>query len=196
VTREALAILLRLGDRRAAVWALRTLGMIAGLRGRPDAGRAHYEQALELAQAGGIMGVLPEVYRGLAEVLLATGAVAPALEMAQAGTQAAAPEDNYSQGSTWRALALAQHAAGQADAALRSLECSLRHLPAAVYPLERARALAALAALAAAQDDPAAPTLQAEATHLLGTLTWIDGPAPSSADLLMLAQGPAGLVPG
>jgi hypothetical protein len=170
--------------------------MIAGLRGQPEAGRAHYEQALEMAQVGGIMGVLPEIYRGLAEVLLASGAVAPALEMAQAGTRAAAPEDSYSQGTTWRALALAQHAAGLEDAALQSLACSLRHLPAAVYPLERARSYAARAAHATAQSDPAAPTLQAEAHGLLATLVWTDGPAPPPTDLLLLAHGPAGVVPG
>jgi tetratricopeptide (TPR) repeat protein len=196
LTQEALAILLRLGDRRAAVWALRTLGMIAGLRGDPAAGRGHYEQALEMAQAGGIMGVLPELYRGLAEVLLVVGAVDAALDMAEAGTRAASAEDSYSQGTTWRALALAQHAAGRSAEARLSLECSLRSLPAHGYPLERARSCAALAALAADQDDPAAMgAYRGEAQCLLDSLVWTGEPAPRPETLLMLATGPAGPVP-
>jgi class 3 adenylate cyclase/tetratricopeptide (TPR) repeat protein len=195
-SQEAASLLHRLGDRRAAVWAWRVLGIIAAQRGQPAAARAHYEQALEQARAGSIRALLPELYRRLAEVALAEGDAAGARAWATQGTTVALA-DCYSQGTTWRALGLAQRALGEGTAARTSLETSLAALPAAIYPLEHARSCSALAACLDAQGaQPAADALRATAAALLDRLVWADGMLPPAPDLLLrLASGPAGTVP-
>jgi tetratricopeptide (TPR) repeat protein len=194
-SQEAASLLHRLGDRRAAVWAWRVLGIIAALRGQPAAARAHYEQALEQARAGSIRALLPELYRRLAEVALAEGDAAGARAWAAQGTAVALAE-GYSQGTTWRALGLAQQALGE-DAARTSLETSLAALHADIYPLEHARSCSALATcLDAHGAAPAADALRATAAALLDRLVWADGMLPPPPDLLLrLASGSAGTVP-
>jgi tetratricopeptide (TPR) repeat protein len=196
-SREALSLLQRLGDRRAAVWALRALGMTAGLRGQPTEARAYYEQALDVARTSGVRGVLPDLYRGLAEVRLAEGDAVAARALAVEGTASAAPDDGYSQGSTWRALGLAQLALGQGAAARQSLEQSLGAIASSIYPLEHARSCVALATCLERQGDGrAAQSLRATAQALLDRLVWADGMPPPPPELLLrLASGPAGVVP-
>ncbi len=195
-SQRALDLLQRLGDRRSAVWALRTLGITAGLRGETAQALAHYTQALELAQAGGIHGVLPELHRGLAEVFLAQGAVTQALEEAETSTQLTAPDDHYSQVTTWRVLGLAQLAAGQVVAARHSLEQSVGSTSASTYLLEYTRSCAALALTAARQGDTVtAAQYRTRTADLLDRLVWTDGLPPTHKALLMLACGPAGRVP-
>jgi hypothetical protein len=107
-----------------------------------------------------------------------------------------APDDGYSQGSTLRALGLAEQAAGARDAAHQHLTDSLAHLPAALYPLEHARTCAALAHLLTEEGEVAAAASYAATAHdLLSRLVWSDGPPPPHEALLTLALGPAGPVP-
>ena len=171
--------------------------MTAGLQGRPAEASAHYEQALEMARTAGVRGILPELYRGLAEVRLAEGDAEAAHALAAEGTATAAADDGYSQGSTWRALGLAQRARGQVEAARQSLETSLAAISAEIYPLEHARSCVALAACLAQQGDEAtAADYRATATALLARLVWADEMPPPPHDLLLrLASGPAGAVP-
>jgi tetratricopeptide (TPR) repeat protein len=194
---DALTLFQRLGDRRGAARALRVLGMAAGLRGDTAAARAHYEQALEQVRAANGRGVVPELYRGLAEVRLAEGEADTALALAMQGTAAVAPDDGYSHGSTWRILGLTQLALGQPAMARQSLERSLAVASADIYPLEHARSCRALAASLAAQGDEAgAAAYRATAADLLDRLLWADGLPPPSHDILLrLATGPAGTVP-
>jgi tetratricopeptide (TPR) repeat protein len=194
---DALRLFERLGDRRAAAWAWRVLGMAAGLLGDTTAAQAHYERALEQARAAPNRGVGAELYRGLAEVRLAEGDAAAAQALAAQGTAAVTPDDGYSRGSTWRILGLAQLAQGQAAAARQSLDKSLAAVSPGLYPLEHARSCAALAACLAAQGaEVAAAGYRAAAADLLDRLVWADGmPPPSHEVLLRLATGPAGPVP-
>lgn len=196
-SQDALNLLQRLGDRRAEVWALRALGMTAGLRGATVEAAAYYEQALDQARAAGTRGVLPELYRGLAEVRLAEGDAAAARALALDGTTTAAADDGYSQGSTWRILGLAQLALGQGAAAQHSLEKSLASLSPAIYPLEHARSCMALAACLARQGGgTVAASYRGIAMRLLDRLVWADGTPPPAPDLVLrLASGPAGTVP-
>ena len=187
--RQALVLFRRMGDRRSEATALRALALALAPVGRTAEAGILYSQALDNALAIGAMRLLPEIYRGQAEVLLALGQPEAALDSAINGTTGVAADDAFSQITTYRALGLARLATGDWAGAELALRRSIRNADPATYPLETARSHWALAQWHRAADhaDEAACT-QATVDTILATLIWPGGESPLPTDLLTLAR--------
>lgn len=187
--RGALGLFRRMGDRLREAWALREIALALAPLGRAAEAGILYSQALDNAISIGEGGIMPELYRGQAEVLLALGEESTALSMAESACASAAFDDSYSQATTYRVLGLARLRLGDPTGACSALEHSSGAVEPGSYPLEYARSLWALAfaQAAAGQAEPAGASRD-RALALLATFVWPDGPAPSPEDLLTLAR--------
>ncbi|MDQ2807138.1 MAG: tetratricopeptide repeat protein, partial [Chloroflexota bacterium] len=188
-TRQALVLFRRMGDRRSEATALQALALALAPIGRTAEAGILYSQALDNALAIGAMRLLPEIYRGQAEVLLALGQADAALDSAISGTVGAAADDAFSQITTQRALGLARWATNDWAGAEVALRRSTRAADPAAYPLEAARSHWALAQLQRAWDHAEeAACAQAQVDTILATLVWPGGESPLPTDLLTLAR--------
>jgi class 3 adenylate cyclase/tetratricopeptide (TPR) repeat protein len=194
--RRALALFRRQGDRRSEAWALRGIALALAPAGRtPEAGIL-YSQALDNALSMGDNGILPELYRGHAEVLLALDQAPAALAAAEKGVASVAPDDGYSLTTTYRALGLARLACGDCPGALAALQQSLSAAKPDTYPLEYARSCWAQAALLDHAGRLAdAGRQRADALAVVESLVWSESPIPPPEDLLTLARHEARQVP-
>jgi len=187
--RAALTLFRRMGDRRSEAWALRAIAQALAPVGRAAEAGILYSQALDNALSIGAAGILPEIYRGQAEVLLALGQDEAALDMAVSGVASVAPDDGYSQVTTYRALGLAHLCRGDYATAQVALEHSIAAAAAELYPLEIARSWWALARLRERTGCEAeAAAAQARALALVDSLVWSDGPPTPAVDLLTVAM--------
>jgi tetratricopeptide (TPR) repeat protein len=194
--RRALALFRRQGDRRSEAWALRGIALALAPAGRtPEAGIL-YSQALDNALSMGDNGILPELYRGHAEVLLALDQAPAALAAAEKGVASVAPDDGYSRTTTYRALGLARLACGDCPGAIDALQQSLAAATPDTYPLEYARSCWAQAALLDRAGRLAdAGRMRADALGVVESLVWSESPIPPPEDLLTLARHDARHVP-
>lgn len=194
--RQALVLFRRMGDRRSEAAALRALAHALAPAGRSAEAAVLYGQALDNALAIGAMGMVPQIYRGQAEVLLALGHEDDAHAMAESGAASASGDDGYALAATYRILALTRLTQGDRPGAEAALRRARRSLEVKAYPLEVARTEWAAAAYyeATARLDEAA-NARATAERLLATLVWPHGPIPPAADLLTLARHDGRCVP-
>jgi predicted ATPase/class 3 adenylate cyclase len=194
--RQALVLFRRMGDRRSEAAALRALALALAPAGRAAEAAVLYGQALDNALAIGAMGLVPQIYRGQAEVLLALGHDDDAHAMAESGAASAGGDDGFALAATYRILALTRLTQGDRAGAEAALRRSRRAVEAANYPLEAARTEWAWAYYydATAQLDEAA-TARAAAESILATLRWPHDPIPPAADLLTLARHDGRSVP-
>ncbi len=194
--RQALVLFRRMGDRRSEAAALRALALALAPAGRTAEAGILYSQALDNALAIGAMRMLPEIYRGQAEVLLALGQDGPALDSAVSGTLSVSHDDGFSQITTHRALGLARLATGDWTGAEAALQRSVRAANPAIYPLETARSHWTLVYFHTRRDHlTEAACAQATVDSILATLIWPTEAAPLAADLLTLAQHDGQRVP-
>jgi eukaryotic-like serine/threonine-protein kinase len=116
-------------DHGRLATTLADLGQAATRRGDYPAGRAYFNRAVdELAKSGTVAaGDRTQIFRGLAEIDLQEGKLVESVRDAQASLDALGdlPASSPDRIESWRMLARAQIAAGQADAGLKVLEHAL-----------------------------------------------------------------------
>lgn len=130
------------------------LGLLYIEQGAWDQAQAHLEHSRELLLHLDIPDLLPETYRGLAEVALGLGEVNQAVELAgQAVTQATELEMHFEQAVALRTLGRAHAARGQPAQAREHLEASLTILKELQSRYEIGRTLYHLSTLEAGLGD-------------------------------------------